>query len=118
VAASGAGSLVERFAPEQAAEVTDYGALGASVSALASLCDGAEMTWLCFEAGGALGEHEAGRDQLLVVVDGAGWLDVEGARVELARGDVGVIRAGQRHAKGSDVGMTALVLQAPSITIA
>ena len=67
---------------------------------------------LQFEAGGAIGGHEAGYGQLLVVLTGRGWVSGhDGVRAEVGAGDMIVFERGEHHAKGSDTGMTAVMVQ-------
>jgi quercetin dioxygenase-like cupin family protein len=72
----------------------------------------AHAYWLQFEAGGAIGRHEAGYGQLFIVLAGHGWVSGrEGDRLEVAAGDVVLFDRGEQHAKGSDTGMTAVMVQ-------
>jgi hypothetical protein len=48
---------------------------------------------LHFDPDGEIGMHEAGFDQLFLVVSGEAWLTVEGDTVELRSGEAGVISA-------------------------
>jgi quercetin dioxygenase-like cupin family protein len=67
---------------------------------------------LYFEPGGEIGAHDAGFGQLFVAVAGAGWVaGPDGARMPLAAGEAALIRRGEVHAKGSETGMTALMVQ-------
>jgi quercetin dioxygenase-like cupin family protein len=65
-----------------------------------------------FEPGGVIGAHEAGFGQILYAVAGSGWVAAgDGVRVALAEGEAAFIRRGETHAKGSETGMTALMIQ-------
>ncbi len=65
-----------------------------------------------FDAPGEIGPHEAGFDQLFVVVSGSGWASgADGVRKPLRAGEAARFRRGEWHAKGSDTGMTALMIQ-------
>jgi len=65
-----------------------------------------------FEPGGVIGAHEAGFGQILFAVAGSGWVaGADGARISLAEGETAFIRRGETHAKGSETGMTALMIQ-------
>jgi hypothetical protein len=69
-----------------------------------------------FEAGGAIGAHVAGFDQLFLVAEGAGWASgADGVRVPIAAGQGALFRRGELHAKGSDTGMTVIMIQVDSI---
>jgi len=67
---------------------------------------------LHFDAGGAIGRHEAGYGQLFVVVQGRGWVSgQDDVRTEVSTGDVVLFQRGEHHDKGSDTGMTAVMVQ-------
>ena len=67
---------------------------------------------LYFEPGGELGPHEAGFGQLFVAVAGAGWVaGGDGERLPLAEGQAAFVERGEIHAKGSETGLTALMVQ-------
>jgi len=64
------------------------------------------------EAGGIIDRHEAGFGQLWIVVDGRGWVaGSDEQRQEVSPGDVAFFERGEQHAKGSDHGMTAVMIQ-------
>ncbi|MGI9430865.1 MAG: cupin domain-containing protein [Myxococcota bacterium] len=65
-----------------------------------------------FDAGGEIGPHEAGFDQLFVVVEGSGWgAGADGVHTPLARGQAALYRRGEMHSKGSESGMKAIMIQ-------
>jgi quercetin dioxygenase-like cupin family protein len=67
---------------------------------------------LYFEPGGEIGAHEAGFGQLFFALSGNGWVaGGDGERVPLAEGQAAFIRRGEIHAKGSETGLTALMVQ-------
>jgi quercetin dioxygenase-like cupin family protein len=64
------------------------------------------------DAGGEIGPHVAGFGQLFVVVTGSGWVrEADGPRVEVDAGQAAYFPRGTVHAKGSDHGMTAVMIQ-------
>ena len=64
------------------------------------------------DAGGIIGRHPAGFGQLWIVVARSGWVaGGDGRRSDVRVGDAAFIERGERHAKGSDAGMTAVTLQ-------
>ena len=81
----------------------------------ALLADGAGEAHLhCvrFDAGGEIGRHEAGFGQLFLVLEGSGWVaGGDGRHVEVVAGQGAWIARGEQHAKGSETGMTALMVQ-------
>jgi quercetin dioxygenase-like cupin family protein len=65
-----------------------------------------------FEPGGIIGPHEAGFGQILFAVAGSGWVaGADGLRVALAEGEAALVSRGEVHSKGSESGMTALMIQ-------
>jgi quercetin dioxygenase-like cupin family protein len=67
---------------------------------------------LYFDAGGLIGRHEAGFGQLFFAVSGDGWVaGDDGVRQPLREGEVAFIARGEVHSKGSDTGLTALMVQ-------
>jgi quercetin dioxygenase-like cupin family protein len=74
---------------------------------------------LYFEPGGEIGPHEAGFGQLFVAVAGAGWVaGGDGERLPLAVGQAAFIERGEIHAKGSETGLTALMVQVRDLATA
>jgi quercetin dioxygenase-like cupin family protein len=65
-----------------------------------------------FGPGGKIGDHTAGFGQLFLVIEGSGWVSgPDGRSVELAAGQGAYFARGETHSKGSDVGMTAIMIQ-------
>lgn len=84
----------------------------AASSALADGAGEAHLYCVRFEPGGSIGRHEAGFGQLFLALEGAGWISGgDGQRVEIAAGQGAWIARGEWHAKGSETGMTALMVQ-------
>lgn len=72
---------------------------------------------LYFEPGGEIGAHEAGFGQLFFAVSGNGWVaGGDGVRVPLAEGEAAFISRGEIHSKGSETGLTALMVQIRNLT--
>jgi quercetin dioxygenase-like cupin family protein len=92
--------------------VSTFESHGTSAVRLAHGHGEAHAYLLQFEAGGAIGRHEAGHGQLLVVLTGRGWVSGDdGVRAGVGTGDVILFERGEQHAKGSDTGMTAVMVQ-------
>ena len=72
----------------------------------------AHAYFVYFEPGGEIGPHEARYGQLFVAVAGEGWVaGGDGVRLRLAQGEAAFILRGEVHSKGSESGMTALMVQ-------
>jgi quercetin dioxygenase-like cupin family protein len=65
-----------------------------------------------FDPGGKIGAHPAGFGQLFLITAGSGWVSgQDGKRVELSAGQGAYFSRGEMHSKGSEVGMTAIMVQ-------
>ena len=92
--------------------IETYGARGASSVPLGSGTGPAHVYVVRFEAGGDIGAHDTGFGQLFIVVDGAGWVSgADDVRVSIVAGHAAYFHRGTRHTKGSDTGMTAVMVQ-------
>ena len=70
-----------------------------------------------FEPGGEIGPHEAGFGQIFFAVAGSGWVAAgDGERHALPEGATALILRGEVHSKGSESGMTALMVQVRDLT--
>jgi hypothetical protein len=79
--------------------------------------DGVSAVCIHLRPGGLVGEHEAAADQLFCVVRGEGWVSGgDGIRHPITYPQAAYWTAGERHAAGSDDGLTAVVLEGPSFT--
>jgi quercetin dioxygenase-like cupin family protein len=92
--------------------IVTYEAHGASAARLVFGAGEAHAYLLHFDAGGAIGRHEAGYGQLFVVVEGRGWVfGQDDVRTDVSAGDVVLFQRGEHHDKGSETGMTAVMVQ-------
>lgn len=107
---------VIRFTPDVADAILGFGATGSSSVHLGSGSGESHAYVLHFAPGGEIGMHEAGFDQLFLVVSGEAWLIVEGDSVELGSGEAGVVPRGSMHSKGSKKGGTAVMVQMVHMT--
>jgi quercetin dioxygenase-like cupin family protein len=71
------------------------------------------------EPGGAIGSHEAAFGQLFLIVAGSGWVSGgDGIRRPIGAGQGAFIGRGEVHAKGSDTGLTAIMVQLTDLAVA
>lgn len=71
---------------------------------------------LHFAPGGRVGDHRTGFDQLFLVVEGRGWIaGSDGRPHPLVAGQGAYLRRGEIHSKGSEEGMTAIMVQADDL---
>ncbi len=100
------------FSPRLAEPILKFDSTGASSVALGDGAGEAHAYCLYLEPGGQIGRHPAGFGQLFLVVQGAGWAaGVDGIRVALRSGQAACFERGEMHSKGSDTGMTAVMIQ-------
>ena len=99
------------FTPERARPVGLFESVSASSVALGDGAGEAHVYCLYFGPGGRIGEHPAGFGQLFLVVQGEGWASGGGERVALRAGQGVYFERGELHSKGSETGMTAIMVQ-------
>ena len=92
--------------------VREFESAGAAALALATGTGTAHVYTLHFEPGGRIGPHVTGFGQLLVPLTGLGWVaGADGGRVSVEPGQAAFWSRGELHSKGSETGMTALMIQ-------
>jgi quercetin dioxygenase-like cupin family protein len=92
-------------------DVTWDDARGAQAASVAFGLGEAHVRVLRIRAGGEIGEHETGHGQLFVPIQGRGWVRQAEEETLVGVGSAVYLPRGVRHAKGSDVGLLALVVQ-------
>lgn len=99
--------------------IRDFDSVGVTVAPVTEpLSRGAPVQAACFrlEAGGMIGRHPASVEQLLVVVDGSGWVSgADGERRPIAAGEAAFWEAGEEHETASDEGLAAIVIEGPGL---
>jgi RimJ/RimL family protein N-acetyltransferase/quercetin dioxygenase-like cupin family protein len=104
------------FSTRTMESITQYQSTGAASVVLAAGAGDARIHSLRFEPGGQIGEHPTGSAQLFLVVQGSGWvMDGAGHRVNLTAGQGAFFERREQHSKGSDAGMTALMVQVDTL---
>ncbi len=69
--------------------ISNFDSVGARAQPLADGTGEAHVYLLHFDAGGAIGRHEAGYGQLFGIMTGAGWVSGDdGGRIAVGAGDV------------------------------
>jgi hypothetical protein len=106
------------LSPTRATAIGEFEAAGAAALALATGAGSAHIYALYVEAGGHIGPHVAGFGQLLVPLTGSGWVaGADGVQFALVPGQVAYWKRGELHSKGSEAGMTALMIQVRDLGI-
>ena len=95
--------------------LTSFGSVGASLVRAALVeqpQDGFAVDVVRREPGGTIGRHPTRLWQLLLAVEGSGWVSGDdGAGRPLAVGQAALWAPGEEHASGTDDGLTAVVVQ-------
>lgn len=101
------------FSAGKATSIPQFDSHAASSVDLAHGAGEAHAYAIHIEAGGVIGPHPAGFDQLFLVVRGSGWVaGADGVRHAVGAERGAFIPTGELHSKGSDLGMLAIMVQA------
>jgi quercetin dioxygenase-like cupin family protein len=96
----------------RAAPIERFESTGAASLRLGDGRGDAHVHCVHLDPGGEIGRHPAGFDQLFLVVSGTAWAAGEdGRRVALPAGQGAYIARGEQHAKGSETGAVAIMIQ-------
>lgn len=107
------------FAPGHDTLISVYESHGAYALALGEGRGEGHIYCIRIEPGGAIGPHEASFGQLFLVVAGSGWVSGgDGVQRPLGVGRGAFIARGEVHAKGSDSGLTAIMVQLTDLAAA
>lgn len=103
---------IVEFGADRATPIENYQSMLATSVPLADGAGESHVYCVRIAAGGPIGRHLAGFNQLFLVVEGSGWVEGgDGKRVAVAAGQGAFIEKGEMHAKGSDAGITAVMVQ-------
>ncbi|HKA57599.1 MAG TPA: hypothetical protein VKD28_03220 [Gemmatimonadales bacterium] len=105
------------FDPNVGQPVTSFQSRATQVAELGGGTGESHAFLLRFESGGVIGPHVAEFGQLFAPMEGTGWIEGgDGMRHAIGPGQVAFVERGEMHAKGSDAGMTALMIQIRDFT--
>jgi quercetin dioxygenase-like cupin family protein len=100
------------FPRDHARPIDLFDAVAASNVHLASGRGDAHVYCLYFGPGSSIGAHPAGYAQMFLIVEGEGWVaDSDGTRTPIVAGQGAYFSPGEVHSKGSDAGMTVIMVQ-------
>ena len=106
------------FGAEAAQPIELYSSSGAAGVELAHGSGESHVYTLHFAPGGAIGPHPAGFDQLLLVVQGSGWVaGSNGVRHSVGTNHGAFVPTGEVHSKGSATGMVAVMVQSSGFVL-
>lgn len=97
--------------------ITEFDSHAAHALEIAKGSGEAHAFLIRFDRGGIIGPHPAGFGQLFAPLHGAGWIaGADGTRHRLQPGQAALLDRGELHSKGSDEGMTAVMVQIHDLT--
>jgi quercetin dioxygenase-like cupin family protein len=116
---TGAGKMrVIDFSRSRAQPIELFGSVAASSVRMGDGMGEVHVYCVHFGPGGSIGEHPTGFGQLFLVMDGSGWVvGADGSRVAIGAGQAAFFEKGERHSKGSEGGMTALMVQVADLQV-
>ena len=98
--------------------VEEYDIVGVAHAASIALGSGeAYVRVLRLGAGSRVAPHETGFGQLFVPIDGDGWVSQGSDEVKIRVGQAAYFPRGVTHAKGSETGMVALMIQVDDLDL-
>jgi quercetin dioxygenase-like cupin family protein len=98
---------------ENAHEIQAYHSHGVTHLIIANHLLDAHIGMMFVDPQGVIGYHQASSDQLFILMTGSGWVaGADQKRVKIEPGQAAFWRSGEWHESGSDVGMTAVLIEA------
>ena len=98
--------------------ITLFDSVAASSQVVAGGRGETHVHCLRFEPGGKIGKHPTGSGQLVLVIEDSGWaMGADGQRIEVTAGQGVFFERGEHHSKGSDSGMTVLMVQVTDLQL-
>ena len=100
------------FSKVRADAIERFESVSASRVVIGGTRNGSRIYCLYFGPDGIIGAHPTGICQFFLVVEGSGWVSGEdGNRIPLKAGEGVRLEKGEMHSKGSETGMTAIMIQ-------
>ena len=104
--------IILDFAARELQSIAEFQSSRAASAELAAGVGEAHVHFVEIAAGGEIGPHVAGFGQLFVCLAGEGWVaSANDERVPLGSGQAAYFARGERHSKGSQTGLHALIVQ-------
>ena len=98
--------------------VEHYGSRGFTHFRVGLIEGSAVLGYVQLEEGGVIGRHPAPAPQLLIVVDGSGYVSgADGAEQGIAAGEAVHWELGEEHETRADKGLVAVVVEAESLQL-
>jgi len=113
---------IVRFDSDVSRTISQYGSVGLTLAPLAVGAGEVHIVCMRLAPGGVVGAHPAAGPQLFAVTQGEGWVQggtaeaLTDARQPIRAGYAALWDAGEWHAADTTTGMTALVIEGPTLT--
>lgn len=105
-----------RFDRDVSRLVPAFGSKNAYIARGVRMTSPAQIGCFYLDPGGVMGYHQATSDQLLLIVQGEGWVRANGGeRVVVRAGDAVFWTAGEWHETGTDTGLVALPIESEGL---
>jgi mannose-6-phosphate isomerase-like protein (cupin superfamily) len=102
-----------RFDTEVGRTIDKFDSVNVTISKVLLRTEVSHIGCMHLGKGGVVGYHPAVVPQLFLVVQGEGWVRVDGTeRVPIKAGQAAFWEAGEGHESGTEIGMTAIVIEA------
>ena len=109
---------IVEFSLDRANPIELFNSVSASSVRLGDGAGEAHVYCLYFGPDSQIGPHHAGFGQLFLVVAGAGWAaGADGQRERLTTGQGAFFERGELHSKGSETGMTVMMVQVTELEV-
>ncbi len=106
------------FDRETAKTIETYDSQNIAFTRVASQISNAHIGVLYIAPHGIAGYHQAVSKQLFMIVQGSGWVtSTDRRRISIETGQAAFWQDGEWHASGSDVGMTAVIIEADAMDL-
>lgn len=93
-------------------EIKEYDSSNVFITPILQIEKGAGIHLMSFDPQGVIGSHQAGGPQVILVIEGEGWVRCESPEpIPVAVGDAVFWDVGEWHESGSEGGMKALVIE-------
>lgn len=105
-----------RFDPEAGRNIDKYQSSRFIISRVVHLFDEATIHCAYLDANGLIGYHQAADFQLLLVVQGTGWVRGEASeKTSIKAGQAAYWDKGEWHESGTETGMIAIIIESVNI---
>jgi quercetin dioxygenase-like cupin family protein len=105
-----------RFDRDVRREISTFNSMNVGISPIIKNEGYTSVGCIHFDREGVVGMHPATMPQLFLVIEGAGWVRVEGdEKVSVSKGTAVFWEAGEQHESGTETGMVAIVIESPTL---